>query len=146
MELEITTDGKLRYSNNSNYKNDFMIRKEVNLGPAVIAEIKRIIEDSEITKEDDNLWPAPDKQGKKINLLHYALSLLCAYPLPGCQELEIKLGGEHISFTSTKIGSLLNVQDSKDPEGFRIFYYLVQDLKCFIFSLIALHFKIKPIP
>ena len=45
-----------------------------------------------------------------------------------------------------KIGSLLNVQESSDPEGLRIFYYLVQDLKCFIFSLITLHFKIKPIP
>ena len=31
MEFEITSDGKLRYSNNSNYKNDFMIRKEVTL-------------------------------------------------------------------------------------------------------------------
>ncbi len=28
MEFEITSDGKLRYANNSNYKNDFMIRKE----------------------------------------------------------------------------------------------------------------------
>jgi protein mago nashi len=28
MEFEITYDGKLRYANNSNYKNDFMIRKE----------------------------------------------------------------------------------------------------------------------
>ncbi len=28
MEFEVTNDGKLRYSNNSNYKNDFMIRKE----------------------------------------------------------------------------------------------------------------------
>jgi len=28
MEFEITPDGKLRYANNSNYKNDFMIRKE----------------------------------------------------------------------------------------------------------------------
>ena len=27
MEFEIV-DGKLRYANNSNYKNDFMIRKE----------------------------------------------------------------------------------------------------------------------
>ncbi|RYH24375.1 hypothetical protein EON65_16770 [archaeon] len=30
MEFEITPDGKLRYANNSNYKNDFMIRKEGN--------------------------------------------------------------------------------------------------------------------
>ncbi len=33
----------------------------------------------------------------------------------------------------------------RDPEGLRGFYYLVQDLKCFVFSLIGLHFKIKPI-
>ncbi len=46
----------------------------------------------------------------------------------------------------SKIGSLLNVQESADPEGMRIFYYLAQDLKCLVFSLIALHFKMKPIP
>jgi protein mago nashi len=46
---------------------------------------------------------------------------------------------------TAKIGSLLDVQESKDPEGLRIFYYLVQDIKCFVFSLIGLHFKIKPI-
>jgi hypothetical protein len=36
------------------------------------------------------------------------------------------MGNEHISFTTSKIGSLLDVQSSKDPEGLRIFYYLVQ--------------------
>jgi len=46
---------------------------------------------------------------------------------------------------TAKIGSLLDVQESKDPEGLRIFYYLVQDLKCLAFSLIGLHFRIKPI-
>ena len=55
------------------------------------------------------------------------------------------LGSQHISFATSKIGSLLDVQESKDPEGLRIFYYLVQDLKCFVFSLITLHFRIKPI-
>jgi len=34
------------------------------------------------------------------------------------------------------------VQDSKDPEGLRVLYYLVQDLKCLVFSLITLHFKV----
>lgn len=111
MEFEITADGKLRYSNNSNYKNDFMIRKEVFsnrfeyycipnitfhvliqviLSQSVIEEIKRIILESEIIKEDDRNWPPPDKIGR--------------------QELEIKLDKDHISFTSSKIGSLLNVQ------------------------------------
>jgi protein mago nashi len=28
MEFEFTKDGKLRYANNSNYKNDVMIRKQ----------------------------------------------------------------------------------------------------------------------
>ncbi len=79
------------------------------------------------------------------------------------------LGDEHISFTTSKIGSLVDVTASKlvrdraggllssgfsltascaslrDPAGLKAFYYLVQDLKCFVFSLIALHFKIKPI-
>jgi hypothetical protein len=35
------------------------------------------------------------------------------------------------------------VQDSSDPEGLRVFYYLVQDLKALVFSLISLHFKVR---
>lgn len=46
---------------------------------------------------------------------------------------------------TAKIGSLVDVSDSADPEGLRVFYYLVQDLKALVFSLIGLHFKIKPI-
>lgn len=57
-------------------------------------------------KEDDNNWPEPDRVGR--------------------QELEIVMGNEHISFTTSKIGSLVDVQSSADPEGLRIFYYLVQ--------------------
>jgi protein mago nashi len=63
----------------------------------------------------------------------------------GRQELEIVLGDEHISFTTAKIGSLIDINNSRDPDGLRGFYYLVQDLKCFVFSLISLHFKIQPI-
>uniref|UniRef100_A0A8C2XN18 Protein mago nashi homolog n=1 Tax=Cyclopterus lumpus TaxID=8103 RepID=A0A8C2XN18_CYCLU len=98
---------------------------------SVMEELKRIIDDSEITKEDDALWPPPDRVGR--------------------QELEIVIGDEHISFTTSKIGSLIDGQpvkvsnSSQDPEGLRVFYYLVQDLKCLVFSLIGLHFKIKPI-
>lgn len=109
MEFEITTDGRLRYSNNSNYKNDTMIKKEgfwflhnnylifvirmiwynifinkiVKLSPLVIEEFKRIISESEITREDDNNWPEPDKVGR--------------------QELEIKIDNQHISFTVISI-------------------------------------------
>ena len=104
-------------------------------------------------------------------------------PLVGKQEFEIRTGNDHIAFEvslltkklvyssthrlytkTAKIGSLLDIPDSEDPEGLRVFYYLVQDLKvivlhhlsrrpftdrrsfqCLIFSLISLHFKIKPI-
>ncbi|KAM0039071.1 putative Mago nashi protein [Helianthus debilis subsp. tardiflorus] len=83
-----------------------MIRKEVFLTPSVLKECRRIVSDSEIMKEDDNNWPEPDRVGR--------------------QELEIVMSNEHISFTTSKIGSLMDVQTSKDPEGLRIFYYLVQ--------------------
>ena len=61
---------------------------------------------AQILKEDDANWPPPDKVGR--------------------QELEIIMGETHISFTTTKLGSLMQVQQSKDPDGLRIFYYLVQ--------------------
>lgn len=56
------------------------------------------------------------------------------------------MGKTHISFETAKIGSLVDVQNSEDPEGMRVFYYLIQDLRMFVFSLISLHFKIKPTP
>ncbi|PIG83489.1 protein mago nashi [Aspergillus arachidicola] len=115
----------VRYANNSNYRNDSLIRKEMCVSSSMIQEIKRIIKESEIMKEDDSKWPQKNKDGR--------------------QELEIRLGNEHISFETAKIGSLVDVTESADPEGLRVFYYLVQDLKAFIFSLISLHFKIKPI-
>ncbi|CAD0047735.1 unnamed protein product, partial [Aureobasidium pullulans] len=121
-----------RYANNSNYRNDSLIRKRVCeethflsrawltvtvcVSSLMIEEIKRIIKDSEILK----------------------------YNKDGRQELEIRLGNEHISFETAKIGSLVDVNESEDPEGLRVFYYLVQDLKALVFSLIALHFKVRP--
>ncbi|PAV14946.1 mago nashi [Pyrrhoderma noxium] len=117
--------GRLRYANNSNYRNDSLIRKEMWIGPLVVKELKRIVHTSEIVKEDDANWPKKNIVGK--------------------QELEIRYGNDHIAFETAKIGSLVDIQDSEDPEGLRVFYYLIQDLKSFIFSLISLHFKIKPI-
>ncbi len=91
----------------------------------VLNELRRIIEDSEITQEDDAKWPEPDVTGR--------------------QELEIVLGQSHISFTTNKIGSLVDVNQCEDKEGLTAFYYLVQDLKCFALSLISMHFEIKPV-
>uniref|UniRef100_A0A7S3DCP4 Mago nashi n=1 Tax=Palpitomonas bilix TaxID=652834 RepID=A0A7S3DCP4_9EUKA len=78
LEFELRPDGKLRYANNSNYKNDTMIRKEMFVTESVLQEFKKIVEDSEVMKEDDSNWPEPDQVGS--------------------QELEIVLGDEHISF------------------------------------------------
>lgn len=127
MEFELSPSGRLRYANNSNYKHDTMIRKELFLSPAVVEETRRIIEGSGITRVDDSNWKEPDRESRR-------------------QELEIKIGNEHIAFTCAEIGSLVDVQKSADPDGLRLFYYLTQDLKCLVFSLISLHFKIKPIP
>lgn len=140
LEFDFKGNGISRYANNSNYRKDSLIRKEMCLSPAMIEEIKRIVELSEILKEDDAKWPPKNKDGR--------------------QELEIRLGNQHISFEVGKIGSLADVQESDDPEGLRVFYYLVsvlvykvlrpliacrQDLKALCFSLIGLHFKLRPI-
>ncbi|CCJ29122.1 unnamed protein product, partial [Pneumocystis jirovecii] len=121
LEFDFRADGTSRYANNSNYRNDSLIRKEMRVSQPIITELKRIIEDSEIMKyiyilfffflnkikrEDDSRWPKKDKDGR--------------------QELEIRLGNKHISFETAKIGSLVDVQESEDPEGLRVFYYLVQ--------------------
>jgi len=45
-----------------------MIRKEAYVHKAVLEELKRIIEDSEIMKEDDTMWPNPDRVGRQVRL------------------------------------------------------------------------------
>ena len=84
LEFEFKPDGKLRYANNSNYKGDKCIRKEMCVSQAVLKELKRIVIDSEVLKEDDENWPEADRVGQ--------------------QELEIVLGNEHASFQTAKIG------------------------------------------
>lgn len=68
LEFEFRPDGKLRYANNSNYKNDTMIRKEAYVHHTVMEELKRVIVDSEIMQEDDSLWPPPDRVGRQVSI------------------------------------------------------------------------------
>jgi protein mago nashi len=107
-DLRVVGDGRsavARYANNSNYRNDSLILKEstcpaapsclhacntskincrltpgsiVCVSSLVIEEIKRIVKSSEIMKEDDAKWPQKNKDGR--------------------QELEIRVGNDHISF------------------------------------------------
>ncbi|KAI9502151.1 Mago nashi protein [Coemansia spiralis] len=123
--FEIDKSGYLKYANNSNYRRDSMIRKELRMSPTLLAEVKRIIEDSEIMRENDDKWPKRDENGRL--------------------QLEIKMGKEYVNFETAKISSLADIQNTKDPEGLRVLYYLIQDFKCLILSLISLHYKIKPI-
>merc|ERR1711977_31445 len=125
LEFDLRPDGKLRYANNSHYKKDSMIRKEMYVGGAVINELVKIVEDSEVLYEDDEKWPMPNRNGR--------------------QELEIVLDDDHISFCTRKIGSMTEIDNSYNPEGLKIFYYLIQDVKCLVFSMVGLHFRIKPI-
>jgi protein mago nashi len=127
IEFELYPSGKLQYANNSNYKHDSLIRKEVFVSPAVVEEVKRIIQESNITGVDDTKWKEPNID-------------------KGRQELECKIGSHHISFTACEIGSLVDIEKSSDPEGLKIFYYLTQDLKALVLSLISCHFKARPIP
>uniref|UniRef100_A0A1I8IXW0 VWFA domain-containing protein n=1 Tax=Macrostomum lignano TaxID=282301 RepID=A0A1I8IXW0_9PLAT len=69
----------------------------------------------EIMQEDDQQWPMPDRVGR--------------------QELEI---ASTSASPPPRFGSLAEITGTKDPDGLRTFYYLVQDLKCLVFSLIGL--------
>jgi protein mago nashi len=130
-EFELYPSGQLRYANNSNYsyKHDSMIRKEVFVSPAVVEEVKRMIQASDIIQLDDSNWKDPDEGNSA-----------------GRQELECKIGSHHIAFTACEIGSLVDIQKSSDPVGLKIFYYLTQDLKALVLTLISCHFKARPIP
>lgn len=137
------------------------------IGSLLIKELKRIVETSEITKSVLSTSPRPFPL---VSSFHPDPSVPCTYreddakwpkkDVVGKQELEIRVGNDHISFEvrllpfspslltslpcsarllrsllgrlarqTSKIGSLVDVQDSEDPEGLRVFYYLVQDLK-----------------
>ena len=125
LEFEIRADGRVRYANSSHYKSDVMIRKEVYTSRIVVEEIKRIIKAADITQLSDQKWPAPDREGR--------------------QEVEIDIDGKNFMFVSSKIRSMNDVANSKDPQGLQKLYYLVQDIKCLVFSLINLHFRVKPV-
>jgi hypothetical protein len=40
---------------------------------------------------------------------------------------------------TAKIGSLVDISDSEDPEGLRVFYYLIQDLRVCLLTITAFH-------
>eukprot|EP00753_Platysulcus_tardus_P006671 PLAT14423.1.p2 GENE.PLAT14423.1~~PLAT14423.1.p2 ORF type:complete len:151 (+),score=55.34 PLAT14423.1:3-455(+) len=125
MEIELHGDGRLKYRNRSAYRGSSKIQKAVTVGSAVVAELRRIVAESGIVLEDDEFWP-PAGRG-------------------GTLELEIKLGDAHVCLLTAPLRSAADIEASDDPEGLRTLHELVQDVKCFVLSLIALHFKLKPV-
>jgi protein mago nashi len=115
----------IRYANQSNYRNEELIKREIYISILVFEELLRILRESQILLENDKDWPQPLSESK--------------------QELEIRYG-KNIKILKCKgLLSLSSIKNEKDVEGLKIFYYHIQDLKVFIFSLISLHFKVNPL-
>lgn len=125
LEFEINYDGTLKYGNNSEYRRDSIIKKQAKVAPAVLDEIKRLVIESKILQVDDALWPEPDRNGR--------------------QELEVRIGGTHVSFVTNKISLTEEIEQSRDPQGLGALFLLVRDVKALVLAMISLHFKIKAI-
>lgn len=115
----------LRYANQSNYRNEELIRKQVCISMLVLQTVKNIVRESQILLESDINWPGPIRESK--------------------QELEIRSGGNKKIFRTKNISSIVAIKALPDADGLVTFYYLLQDLKVLIFSLICLHFKVNPL-
>ena len=126
----------MRYANNSQYKaheTDSQIRKEVYCNQIILDELKRIVETSEVLNLDmDKIkkWPEPNAVGK--------------------QELVIELNDtkgkrRKMRIVTCKFGSFVDFKKTSDPDGLTVFHYLLQDVKCMVFSLINMHFRLKPV-
>ena len=169
LEFEFRPDGRLRYANNSSYKGDGMIRKECRVHPAVMDEIRRIVRASQVMKADDAKWPEPDKVGRQelevvLDGEHISftcskvgsLSDIAATAETGDPERCVGRAGGAASralfipplrarLTDTTCTAWPALLPFPLPRSLKAFYYLAQDLKCLVFSLISLHFKIKPL-
>ena len=125
LEFELRNDGVLRYANNSHYRNDNTVKKQVKCSQAIVDLVKKMTIESNIFLCDDAKWPEPDRDGK--------------------QELDVQIGGTHVSFATNKIGQLKLIEQSADPQGLGAFFFLVNEVKDLVFALLSMHFKINPV-
>lgn len=115
----------LRYANQSNYRDEDLIKKELGISILVLETIKKIVRESQILLESDYKWPKPVTESKN--------------------ELEIRSGSNKKIFKTKGINSIVSVKNEEDSNGLACFYYLIQDLKVMIFSLVSIHFKVNPL-
>jgi len=129
LEFELLPSGLLRYANSSHYRSDSTIRKQLTLSHTTTTQFHAILTESNILQYDDAHWTQPDSVGR--------------------QELEVRVAGQHVSFVCGKIQSMAELEGKGVTgdalEGMKQLYFLSQDLRCLVMSLITLHFKIKPI-
>ncbi|KAL0207981.1 hypothetical protein P9112_010568 [Eukaryota sp. TZLM1-RC] len=125
LEFEIFDNGTILYSNNSKYKNEALIKRELQASPAVISLLRQMVDNSRIVDLDDSLWPFANKIGKT--------------------ELEIVSGNYHICFETAKQFSLAEIEGSRDPKGLGCFVDLVQELKSLVLNLVHIHFVRNPL-
>lgn len=125
LEFELKDDGTLKYANNSQYRNENIIKKQARISQQVLDIVKKIVIDSVVCESDDEKWPQPDRNGR--------------------QELEIHIGNTHISLVTNKLTSMTDVENSADSQGLSKFYYFVRDVKALVLALVSVHFKIKAI-
>ena len=92
------------------------------MSPAVISELRRIVEDSEVAARRVAKMTDTGRSPRRTTISgHSPTAWDARYVDDGAgwdggdaaQELEIVLGQEHISFCTSKIGSLIDVNDSK---------------------------------
>lgn len=145
LEFEVFSGGKLRYVNKSSYDDDdesyhhhhhhdydnaaadaSMLCRELYVGPGVVEEIKRMVQDSGLIHLNDSQWTEP----------------FCRRDA-GIQELEVKTDGHHVCFATIEL-SKLDIARSKDPNGLQVFYHLGCDLKSLVMTLISCHFTERP--
>lgn len=95
----------------------------VRLSKLVLDQLKSIIREGNVGTLDDTKWPAPGAT---------------------TQELEIVFDKKHVWLQCPKLSSRRDCESSEDAEGMLRFFYLVEEVKALILSLINIHFKVNP--
>lgn len=126
LEFDFRPDGLMRYANESAYRDSSIIRKQSYVSFTVLEEVLSFVTASGIMGCDSSTWPQPQAGHSPRT------------------ELEIILGDKHVCFTTAAIKTFDDVSSSQDPAGLKIYYYLCQDLRAFMLSLIQLHFRLQP--
>lgn len=124
IEFEIREDGLLKYSNNSHYRSEKIIKKQARVSSGVVEQIKVLLAKHKICDVNDEQWPGPDRNGR--------------------QELEVKIGTTHLSILTNKLATFSDVE-SENNADLECFYAFVKDLRTLVLDLVSFHFKIKAV-